>query len=173
MSELKNVSNQRTNNLSDEITVEELRAQIGGDGHTSSWILVDQFRIDRFADVTKDHQFIHVDAERAMNETPFGGTIAHGFLTLSLLSAFTMEVSPQLKNTRMGINYGFDKIRFLSPVKSGSRVRAHFKTLEVTEKTPGNVLTKTEVSVEIEGEDRPALIAHWLGLTILEDKDKS
>ena len=154
-----------------EITVEELKAQIGGEPLTSSWMMIDQSRIDQFADVTEDHQFIHIDEKRAKEETPFGGTIAHGFLTLSVLSAFTMEVSPNLVGTRMGINYGFDKIRFLSPVKSGSRVRAHFKTLEVMEKSPTNILVNTEVTVEIEGENRPALIAHWLGLTILEDKE--
>ncbi len=154
-----------------EITIEELKAQIGGEPLTSSWMMIDQSRIDQFADVTEDHQFIHIDEKRAKEETPFGGTIAHGFLTLSVLSAFTMEVSPNLIGTRMGINYGFDKIRFLSPVNSGSRVRAHFKTLEVMEKSPTNILVNTEVTVEIEGENRPALIAHWLGLTILEDKE--
>ncbi len=154
-----------------EITVEELKAQIGGEPLTSSWMMIDQSRIDQFADVTEDHQFIHTDEKRAKEETPFGGTIAHGFLTLSVLSAFTMEVSPDLVGTRMGINYGFDKIRFISPVKSGSRVRAHFKTLEVMEKSPTNILVNTEVTVEIEGENRPALIAHWLGLTILENKE--
>ncbi len=154
-----------------EITIEELKAQIGGEPVTSSWMMIDQSRIDQFADVTEDHQFIHIDENRAKEETPFGGTIAHGFLTLSVLSAFTMEVSPNLVGTRMGINYGFDKIRFLSPVKSGSRVRAHFKTLEVMEKSPTNILVNTEVTVEIEGENRPALIAHWLGLTILKYKD--
>jgi acyl dehydratase len=155
--------------MKNEITIEALKAQIGGAPLTSSWMMIDQSRIDQFADVTEDHQFIHIDEKRAKEETPFGGTIAHGFLTLSVLSAFTMEVSPNLVGTRMGINYGFDKIRFLSPVKSGSRVRAHFKTMEVTEKSPTNILTKTEVTVEIEGETRPALIAQWLGLTILED----
>ncbi len=151
-----------------EITVDELKAQIGAEPLTSSWMLIDQSRIDQFADVTEDHQFIHIDEERARAEAPFGGTIAHGFLTLSVLSAFTMEVTPTLKGARMGINYGFDKIRFLSPVKSGSRVRAHFKTLEVTEKALTNILVKTEVTVEIENEARPALIAEWLGLTILD-----
>lgn len=157
--------------MASEITVEELKAQIGGEARTSSWMMIDQSRIDTFADVTEDHQFIHLDEKRASEETPFGGTIAHGFLTLSVLSAFTLEVSPKLAGARMGINYGFDKIRFLSPVKSGSRVRGHFKTLEVMEKSPTNVLIKTEVTVEIEGETRPALIAHWLGLTILDDKE--
>ncbi len=154
--------------MTNEITIKELKAQIGGEPITSSWMMIDQSRIDQFADVTEDHQFIHIDEKRAKEETPFGGTIAHGFLTLSVLSAFTMEVSPNLVGTRMGINYGFDKIRFLSPVKSGSRVRAHFKTLEVMEKSPTNILVNTEVTVEIEGETRPALIAHWLGLTILD-----
>jgi acyl dehydratase len=159
--------------MKNEITIEELKAQIGAEPVTSSWMMIDQSRIDQFADVTEDHQFIHIDEKRAKDETPFGGTIAHGFLTLSVLSAFTMEVSSNLIGTRMGINYGFDKIRFLSPVKSGSRVRAHFKTLEVMEKSPTNILVNTEVTVEIEGETRPALIAHWLGLTILEDKEKA
>jgi len=157
--------------MRETISVEQLKEEIIGAARTSSWMLVDQERIDRFADVTEDHQFIHVDAARTKAETPFGGTIAHGFLGLSLLSAMFEEVAPQLENTRMVINYGFDKIRFLTPVKSGSRIRAHFKTVEVREKSPGNILVKTEVSVEIEGEKKPALIAHWLGLTILEQQE--
>lgn len=157
--------------MSDELTIEELKAQIGGKVRTSSWLLIDQDRINRFADVTEDHQFIHIDDERAKSETPFGGTIAHGFLTLSVLSTFMQETAPRLKGSRMGINYGLDKVRFLTPVKSGSRVRAHFKTTDVHEKSPGRVLVKTEVTVEIEGEKHPALIAHWLGLTILEQQE--
>ena len=153
-----------------ELTVEELTAQIG-ETCTSSWMTLDQTRIDQFAEVTEDRQFIHIDEERAKAETPFGGTIAHGFLSLSVLSALFMEVVPVLKDTKMGINYGFDKIRFLTPVKSGARLRAHFTTMEVSEKSPGNILVKTEVSVEIDGEKNPALIAHWLGLTILEQQE--
>lgn len=155
----------------DEITIEQLEATIGGEPRTSSWMVIDQSRIDKFADVTEDHQFIHLDAARAKAETPFGGTIAHGFLTLSVLATFFQEVVPPIKGAKMGINYGFDKIRFLTPVKSGSRIRAHFTTLEVTQKTPENLLVKTEVRIEIEGEKRPALIARWLGLTILENKE--
>lgn len=158
------------NGTSDELTLEELIARIG-ETRTSSWMVIDQDRINRFADVTEDHQFIHIDEERAKAETPFGGTIAHGFLSLSVLAVFFDEVAPRLKGATMGINYGFDKIRFLTPVRSGSRIRAHFKTSDVHEKSPGNILVKTEVNIEIEGEKNPALIAHWLGMTILEQED--
>jgi len=156
--------------MRETVSINRLKQEIGST-RTSSWMFVDQQRIDRFADVTEDHQFIHVDEARTKAETPFGGTIAHGFLGLSLLSAMFEEVAPQLENTRMSINYGFDKIRFLAPIKSGARIRAHFKTVEVREKSPGNILVKTEVSVEIESEKKPALIAHWLGLTILEQQE--
>lgn len=134
---------------------------------TSQWVLVSQEMINTFADATHDHQFIHVDEARAKAETPFGGTIAHGFLTLSLLSGFVVEALPRVADARMGINYGFEKIRFLMPVNSGKRVRGHFKLIECTERKPGEVLSKYEVSVEIEGSDKPALIAEWLGLTLL------
>ena len=154
----------------DTLSLEQLIQEIDGPVRTSSWITIDQHRIDQFAEVTEDDQFIHVDEARAKAETPFGGTIAHGFLTLSLLSAMVIEVGPNLIGSRMGINYGFEKIRFLAPVKRGSRVRGHFKTVEVVEKSPGNILVNTEVSVEIEGEEKPALVANWLGLTILEQE---
>ncbi|MGE0283602.1 MAG: MaoC family dehydratase, partial [Rhizobiaceae bacterium] len=121
--------------------------------------LLDQDRINRFADTTEDHQFIHVDVEAA-KATPFGGTIAHGFLTLSMMAAMMAEIDkPQVQ---MSVNYGFDKVRFLSPVKSGKRVRGHFKLLEMTEKRPGQWQQKVEVTVEIEGEDKPALLAEWI-----------
>jgi acyl dehydratase len=135
---------------------------------TSDWVLVSQEMINTFADATHDHQFIHIDEERAKAETPFGGTIAHGFLTLSLLSGFAMEAMPRIAESRMGINYGFEKIRFLMPVNSGKRVRGHFKLMECIERKPGELLSKYEVSVEIEGMDKPALIAEWLGLTLLK-----
>jgi len=130
----------------------------------SSWRLVDQSRIDAFAEITEDHQFIHVDPVRAARETPFGGTIAHGFLTLSLLSTFAYEVLPTVEGAAMGVNYGFDKLRFVSPVRAGSRVRGRFRLAEATMRSPTELLSRTQVSVEIEGADKPALVADWLGL---------
>jgi acyl dehydratase len=132
----------------------------------SDWLLIDQERINSFAESTDDFQFIHVD-ENAAAKTPFGGTIAHGFLTLSLLSSLCSDLVLKIDGTVMSLNYGFDKVRFLSPVKVGSRVRAHAKLLESVEKNPGQILTKLEVTIEIEGEDKPALVAEWLGMTII------
>ncbi|MGI9286150.1 MAG: MaoC family dehydratase [Pseudomonadales bacterium] len=129
-------------------------------GH-SDWLLIDQDRINTFADATLDHQFIHVDQERA-KEGPFGATIAHGFLSLSLLSFFTETMGASVEGTEMGINYGFDKVRFLQPVKVGSRIRAKATLLDVQEKSAGQYLLRQEVAIEIEGEDKPALIAEWL-----------
>lgn len=140
--------------------MEDLQAKVGQDIGTSDWILIDQARIDRFAETTEDHQFIHVDPERA-KATPFGGTIAHGFLTLSLLAPF-MASACEKPAVRMSVNYGFNKVRFLSPVKSGKRVRGHFKLLEMVEKRPGQWQQTVEVTVEIEGEDKPALLAEWI-----------
>lgn len=136
----------------------------------SRWFEVSQARINQFADVTEDWQFIHTDPEKA-TATPFGGTVAHGFLTLSMLVAMAIDALPQLNGRVMGVNYGFDKIRFVTPVPSGSRVRAHFKLLEVTPRNPKEFLTKTEVSVEIEGKgsDKPALVAEWLGVSYFSD----
>ena len=149
------------------VTLDELKAKQGKSLGTSKWIEVSQSRIDGFADVTEDWQFIHVDHERATAETPFGGTIAHGFLTLSLLPAMSAEVIPRLKDLAMSINYGIDKMRFLNPVPSGSRVRAHIKLLEVAPK-PDNrrVLIRYEIEVEVDGQDKPALIVEWLGLAV-------
>ena len=149
------------------ITLDEKKAQVGGEPRYSSWYELTQDRIDKFADVTEDWQFIHVDPDKAA-QTPFGGTIAHGFLSLSMLSAMSYETEAKLKNIAMGINYGFNKIRFTSPVKAGQKVRGKFTTLKVDEKSPTNILTTTKIEVEIEGEKRPALMAEWLGLTILE-----
>ena len=145
------------------IPASELAGRIGQEVGVSGWITVDQARIDAFADATEDWQFIHVDPEAAAR-TPFGGTIAHGFLTLSLLSKMTYEATPVLEGVVMGINYGFNKVRFLSPVKSGKRIRGHFKLLELVEKRPGQWQQTVEVTVEIEGEDKPALVAVSLGL---------
>ena len=148
-------------------TLEELNAIVGTEIGVSRWIEVDQSRIDVFADCTIDHQFIHVDPEKA-KMTPFGGTIAHGFLTLSLLSAMVYEAGPRLKGVAMGVNYGFDKIRFLSPVRAGSRVRGRFTLMELSEGRPGEITYKQAVSVEIEGSDKPALIAEWIGRVYME-----
>lgn len=145
------------------VKVEELKDYIGKDMGKSEWFEIDQDRINQFADVTLDHQFIHVDPEAA-KATPFGGTIAHGFLTLSLVVHLQKSVSDQVlpEGIKMGMNYGFDKIRFLAPVRTGKRVRASVKLLDVQEKAPGQILMKNEFTVEIEGEDKPALLAEWL-----------
>lgn len=150
------------------ITLEELKAQVGGEPRYSRWFTLDQSRIDTFADVTEDWQFIHVDKERAA-ETPFGGTIAHGFLSISMLSAMSYDTESGIEGTEMAINYGFNKVRFTSPVKEGARVRAKFITRAVDEKTPTNILTTRGVTIEIEGESRPALTAEWLGYTVLKE----
>lgn len=142
---------------------EELAGLIGQQIGTSEWITVDQERITTFADVTEDHQFIHIN-EAAAKMTPFGGTIAHGFLTLSLLSKFAEGAGLVIEGVKMGVNYGFEKVRFLAPVPSGSKVRAHFTLKDATEKKPGQFLITYEVTVEIEGADKPALIADWLGM---------
>ena len=138
----------------------DLKAQTGESIGTSGWFLLDQERIDHFADTTEDHQFIHVDPEAA-RATPFGGTIAHGFLTLSMLAAM-MNSGIAKPDVQMSVNYGFNKVRFLSPVKSGQRIRGHFKLLELVEKRPGQWQETVEVTVEIEGEDKPALLAEWI-----------
>ena len=141
----------------------QLKDYIGSELGPSEWFKVDQARIDAFADVTEDHQFIHVDKDKA-RATPFGDTIAHGFLTLSLLTHLTSDCSLMPENTVMGVNYGFDKVRFIQPVRVDQRVRARVKPLTVLEKQPGQFLIKSEVTVEIDGEDKPALVAEWLGL---------
>lgn len=135
----------------------------GKDLGVSDWIVVDQARIDQFAEVTGDHQFIHVNPELA-KQTPFGTTIAHGYLTLSLLSRMAYDVMPGIEGTKMGVNYGLNSLRFLAPVKSGSRVRGAFRMAEVSERSPGVIQSTVEVTVEIEGEAKPALAAEWVTL---------
>ena len=144
---------------------EQLADHVGTQFAPSAWLTLDQDRIDTFAACTEDHQFIHVDREKAA-QTPFGGTIAHGFLTLSMLARLTEGEGVVPENVAMGINYGFDKVRFLAPVRAGKRVRAHRKLLRVDRKDEKRFLMKTEVSVEIEGEDTPALIAEWLTMVV-------
>ena len=143
-------------------TPAEMTARVGSES-VSDWVVVDQEMINRFADATGDHQFIHVDSDRAA-QTPFGGTIAHGFLTLSLMPLLSSKVpdAPRLEGARMGVNYGGNKVRFLTPVRSGSKVRGRFKLLSFDEKTPGRFQQVNEFTVEIEGADKPALIAEWI-----------
>lgn len=145
------------------VSLEAYRQMVGQEIGVSSWRLIDQKRIDLYADVIDDHQFIHVDPERA-RKTAFGTTVAHGFLTMSLLSVMSHEVIPPITGVTMRVNYGFDRLRFISPVKSGSRVRGRFTLAEATLRKPGELLSRTAVSVEIEGETRPALAADWLAI---------
>ena len=146
------------------VTLEIYQGMVGREVGVSSWHVVDQKRIDAFADVIEDHQFIHVDPERARRETDFGTTVAHGFLTMSLLSIMSYEVMPIIEGTTMGVNYGFDKLRFISPVRAGSRVRGRFTLVEAKLRKPKELQSRTNVTVEIEGEERPALVADWIGL---------
>ena len=144
----------------------ELQGLIGQEVGVSRWFVVDQARIDAFADCTEDRQFIHVDPQAA-RATPFGGTIAHGFLTLSLASAMSYDAVRPLDGVVMGVNYGFDKLRFLTPVRAGRRVRGRFKLLSAEDKGGGRWLLKHELIVEIDGEDKPALVAEWLAMQML------
>ena len=144
-------------------TLDEIRGKVGKSLGVSGWIEVGQDRIDAFADATDDHQFIHVDPAAAA-QTPFGGTIAHGFLSLSLLSRMAADVMQVPDTTKMAVNYGLDRVRFITPVRSGKRVRGHFTLEAADDKAPGQLLLKHTVTVEIEGEERPALTAQWLGL---------
>ncbi|MGJ4968608.1 MULTISPECIES: MaoC family dehydratase [unclassified Bradyrhizobium] len=146
-----------------DISPKEYAAMVGKEVGVSRWFEIDQSRIDQFADITEDWQFIHIDPVKAA-ETPFAGTVAHGFLTLSLLAPMAFDALPKLSGRVMAVNYGFDRIRFMSAVRSGGRVRARFKLLDMTARNPKEVATKLEVTVEIEGAQKPALIAEWLGV---------
>jgi acyl dehydratase len=148
------------------ITLEAYQAMVGKEIGVSSWHLIDQPRIDTYAGVTEDHQFIHVDPERAKKETAFGTTIAHGFLTMSMMSVMSYEVMPAIAGTTMGVNYGFDKLRFISPVRSGKRVRGRFVLAEAKLRKPNELQSRTNVTVEIEGEDKPALVAQTLVMLV-------
>ncbi len=152
--------------MSQMMTLEELEAAVGQQFGPSDWLQVDQERINQFAEATIDHQFIHVDPKAAA-ATPFGTTIAHGFLTLSLISFLTAGLSPSLKGLTTVINYGLNRVRFLQPVKVDSEVRASIKILEVRRKGRTRVLMTSEVTIEIRGEKRPALLAEALILFIM------
>ena len=144
---------------------EELTSYIGTKLEPGDWFELDQERINTFAECTEDRQYIHIDPERAA-ETPFGGTIAHGFLTLSMLSHIATQHGIIPENVVMGINYGFDKVRFLAPVRAGKRIRAQVEILDITPKDDNRFLTKQGITIEIEDEDTPALVAEWLSMVV-------
>ena len=145
-----------------EKAYEVYKAAVGQSDGSGEWLEITQDRINAFADATEDQQFIHVD-EALAAQTPFGGTIAHGFLSLSLLSRMAADVLLMPDTTKMGVNYGFEKVRFLAPVRAGKRVRGRFTLVSFEEKRPGQYQFVHDVTVEIEGEDKPALIATWIG----------
>ena len=149
------------------ISVQELAERVGQEFALSRWFDMPQSRIDAFADAIEDWQFIHINPEAA-KATPFGGTIAHGFLTLSMLSAIAYDALPAIDNMAMSVNYGFDKVRFLTPVPAGARIRGHFTLLEFKPRKPMEWQMRKGVEVEIEGLPKPALAAEWLGLVYLK-----
>lgn len=149
------------------VAKEKLQDYIGKETGVSDWLTITQERVNQFADVTEDHQFIHVDPERA-KETQFGGPIAHGFLTLSLLPHFGEQgCGLGVENVGVRINYGLNKVRFLTPVKVGASIRARYKFLGFEEKRPGQILMSHEVTIEIDGEEKPAMIAESLGMAVI------
>lgn len=154
-----------------EISLSEVEGLVGTELGLSDWMEVPQSRIDKFADATDDHQFIHVDPERAA-ETPFGGTIAHGFLTLSLLSAMNYNCVPRVREQTMGINYGFDKVRFMAPVPAGARVRGRFVLESARFRGAGMLMTTYVVTIEIENAKKPALVANWQTIIQFDPKDR-
>lgn len=143
-------------------TPERMRERIGEDFGESGWMPIDQPRVDAFADLTDDRYFIHLDPVRAARETPHGGTIAHGFLTLSLLSQMAYQVCPMVEGTQSGVNYGFNRLRFVAPVRTGSRVRGHFRLKDFDVQPGKRWLATWEVTVEIEDSAKPAIVAEWL-----------
>jgi acyl dehydratase len=145
-------------------SVRALKQFVGKSLGASNWVTVSQGQINAFADATGDHQWIHVDVERARRESPYGGTIAHGYLTLSLAASMTIEAGAIPPDAAAALNYGLDKVRFMAPVKAGARVRNHIVLLSVEEKAPGRVLVKLQNTLEIEGEAKPALVAESLAM---------
>ena len=142
-------------------TPDKIADFVGKETGVSDWVVIDQERINQFADVTEDHQFIHIDPEAAA-KTPFGTTIAHGFLTLSMLSKLAADSVIVLEGVKMGVNYGFEKVRFVTPVKAGKNIRGRYTLMSADTKVPGQWTLKYAVKVEIEGEAKPALVAEWL-----------
>lgn len=146
---------------------EELKSCVGEQLETTDWFTVTQEQINQFADCTLDHQFIHIDPEKA-KDTPFGSTIAHGFLSLSMLAHFAETFTVVIEGVYMGVNYGFNKVRFIAPVKVDSRIRCHAKLKDAIEKKPGQFMLTYDVEVEIEGVDKPALQAEWIGMQMVK-----
>lgn len=157
-----------SDNFTTTTTVADLLAREGQEIGVSRWFAMPQARIDAFADVTEDWFYIHTNPERAAAETGWGGTIAHGFLTLSMLSAMAYEVCPRIEGSSRGVNYGFDRLRFVSPVPVGAQVRARFTLAKAVTEKPGEVTLHYGVTVEIEGADRPALVADWITRQFLD-----
>ncbi|MGF6819981.1 acyl dehydratase [Paraburkholderia atlantica] len=148
-----------------EYSIATIDSLVGRELGVSNWVVVDQARIDAFAACTGDRQWIHVDVERAKRQSPFGGTIAHGYLTLSLLAAFAIEIGVIPKDAAAGLNYGLDKVRFMTPVKAGARVRSRMTLISV-EKKGGGLIVKTMNELQIDGEEKPALVAEALAMLI-------
>jgi len=150
------------------VTLADAQAFVGQELGVTPWLEITQHRVNLFAEATGDFQFIHTDQERARTETAFGGTIAHGFLTLSLLSMLAAQTGTiKIKDSTVAINYGLDKVRFLHPVKVGKRIRARFELLSAVEKNPNCFLLKHRATVEIEDESKPAMIAEWLSMAMI------
>lgn len=170
MSDKENLSNlpQGSGSAPNFVTLAEAQAYIGREVGVTQWIEISQTRVNQFAEATGDFQFIHIDSARAQAQTAYGGTIAHGFLTLSLLSMLASQTGTiKIKGCNVAINYGLDKVRFLNPVKVGKRIRARFELMSAVEKSPDCFLLKHKATVEIEGETRPAMIAEWLGMAMI------
>lgn len=148
------------------IPTDKIADYVGFITEPTEWFKVEQSQINAFADATLDHQFIHVDADKAA-KTPFGTTIAHGFLSLSMLSHFAESFSVGIEGVQMGINYGFDKVRFLAPVKVNSEIRALATIDSIVEKSPGKFMLAFNITVEIKGSDKPALMAQWLTMQVV------
>jgi acyl dehydratase len=152
--------------MNEKISASELPGLVGRELPPSDWFEISQERVNRFADASNDHQFIHTDVAQAA-QTPFGGTIVHGFLTLSLLPFLSGQILPEIRGLKMAINYGSDRVRFLQPVRVGSRIRAHQNFVEASERSPGQWLVKSQVSIEIDGQEKPALVADTLSMFVV------
>lgn len=155
-----------------EISLADISDLVGQEIGVSKWITVDQTMIDAFAKATDDHQFIHTDPERAKAESPFGGTIAHGFLTVSLLSTMHYDCVPVVREQTMGINYGFEALRLISPVRCNARIRGHFTLTKVRFRGANLAMTTYDVTIEIEHEQKPALTATWQTIIQFDPKDR-
>ncbi len=148
------------------VSKEELLSMAGRESEPTAWLTIDQERVDLFADATGDHQFIHVDPEKAAR-TPLGGTVAHGYLTLSLLPMLAAEIAVMPEGMVMAFNYGVNKVRFPSPVRVGSEIRLRSRITDVLEKGPGRILVTAEATVEIRGQEKPALVAETLSMYVV------